>query len=197
MGEEARERGVDARKGHDAPGSAARDPGTPPAVALANLLKDPPIQGVELAAAMSSLEHADQLSEIRARQEAAPLKVEPTSVQGDSGRSKFAEYFSAVLDFALFPVALKPEDSSTMRISSKSDSIRWAESSLPKFPRLHDWVSWGVWTGWPFVCVAFNAGLPAPDALSESSWAHDRTGRPEGCVASAEVGSAPGSVQTP
>ena len=188
MGEEAKGRGVDARQGHDAPGSPARDPGAPPAVTLAHLLKD---------AATSSLERADQPSEIRARQEAAPLKEEPTSVQGDSRRSKFAEYFSAVLAFALFPVAVKPEDSSTMRISSKSDSIRWAESRLPKFSRLLDWVSWAVWMGWPIVCVAFNAGLLAPDALSESSWAYDRAGRPEGCVASAEVGSVSGSVQTP
>lgn len=197
MSEEAKGRGVDARQGHDAPGSPARDPGAPPAVTLANLLKDPPIHGVELAAAMSSLEHADQLSEIRARQEAAPLKEGPTSFQGDSGRSKFAEYFSAVLDFALFPVAVKPEDSSTMRISSESDSIQWTESRLPKFSRLLDWVSWAVRVGWPIDCVAFNAGLLAPDALSESSWAYDRAGRPEGCAASAEAGSVSGSVQTP
>ena len=95
-----------------ASGSSARNPDVFQAATLANVLRYPPRQGVGSNTIMSPPEHAYQLARPPAQRDAAPPKDKPAQLNGEKEFPKYAGRPSAVLDFALFPDARKPVDSS-------------------------------------------------------------------------------------
>ena len=83
------------------------------------------IQGAGLDAMMSSVARTYQLPWPPARQDTPQPLDEPVDLHDEEERTWFADYCTAVLDFAPFTDAAKPVSAFTMYIFSNSDAFLW------------------------------------------------------------------------